>query len=187
MGTSSNQRSPQTPNWRLAQALIGRSDVSALRQSQELWRAALGDQGDALFDGLGSPLLAAACENAAKDISPSQAINAFEKHLIDQNAASVYFDLGARALARAVSLKAGKTGFVSELFAEVISYYASRDLPSYVAASGRVKTTTDSIALKEQLRCIARKAASQVKVQTDPKGWKIYISKVIGNLQAGGK
>jgi len=187
MGTSSNQRSPRTPNWRLAHAVIGRADVSASSQSQELWRAASGDQGDALLGGLGSPLLASACETAAKAQSPSQAVASFENTLINEGAAGIFLDLGARALARSVATKSGENGFASELFAEAVAYYASRDLPSYVAAPGRVKNTSDSIVLKEQLKSIARETAMKVPLKTDPKGWRDYVSKVLQNLQSGGK
>jgi hypothetical protein len=187
MGTSSNQSSPRTPNWRLAHAVLGRPDVDAPTQSQELWRAAQGDQGEALLDGLGSSLLAAACNAAAKAENPSQAMRTFEQSLIEQKAAGIFLDLGMRALAKSVAAKTGEVGFASELFAEATAYYASRDLPSFVAAAGRLSTTSDSIQLKDRLRSIAREAALNVPLKTDPKGWRAYVSKVLRSLQEGSK
>lgn len=187
MGTSSNQSSPRTPNWRLAHALLGRPGVAPPSQSGELWRAAHGDQGDALIDGLGSPLLAAACAVASKAQDPAAAMQSFEQSLLEHNAAGIYLDLGMRALARTVAARTGESGFASELFAEVTAYYVSRDLPSFVAAAGRVETTSDSIHLKNGLKSVAREIALSVPVKSDPRGWRAYVSKVVQNLQAGEK
>ena len=185
MGTSSNQPSPKTPNWGLANAVLGKPSASPERQNQELWRAAIGDQGDALLDALGSPLLANACVLSTKSSSPSEAIGGFEQSLLDSHNAGLMLDLGKRALIRTVVAKKGASGFASELFAETVSYYASRDLPSFVGAKGRISTTSDAIELKNQLRDHARKIAKKFPVKTDPKGWKDYVSKVLAELQKG--
>ncbi len=185
MGTSSNQPSPKTPNWRLANSVLGNPNASPERQHQELWRAAIGDQGNALADALGNPLLANACILSARSKSPSEAIRRFEQSLLDSHNASLILDLGKRALARTVAAKQGSTGFASELFAETVSYYASRDLPSLVGAKGRISTTSDAIKLKNQIRDHARRIAKMIPVKTDPKGWKVYVSKVLDALQGG--
>ena len=99
MGTSSNQPSPKTPSWGLANAVLGQPSASMERQHQELWRAAIGDQGDALLDALGSPLLANACVLSTKSSSPSEAIGGFEQSLLDSHNAGLMLDLGKRALA----------------------------------------------------------------------------------------
>lgn len=185
MGNSSNQSSPKTPNWRLAHAVLGNSNVSSERQSQELWRAAAADRGDHLAEALGSPLLANACVLATQTTSPSQAVREFEQSALDSHAASLALDLGKRALARSVANKTGPVGFASELFAETAGYYASRDLPSFVGAPGRIETTSKTIALKEQIRGHAREIAKTFSIETDPKGWRNYIIKVLNALQKG--
>ena len=187
MGTSSNQPSPKTPNWRLANAVLGNPSASPERQHQELWRAAIGDQGDALAEALGNPLLANACTLSTRSKSPSEAIRRFEQSLLDSHNASLILDLGKRALVRTVAAKKGAAEFASELFAETVSYYASRDLPSFVGAKGRIPTTSDAIELKNQIRNHARKTARMFPVKTDPKGWKTYVSKVLDALQKGEK
>ena len=187
MGTSSNQPSPKTPSWGLANAVLGKPSASPERQHQELWRAAIGDQGDALLEALGNPLLANACALSTRSRSPSEAIGRFDQSLLDSHNASLVLDLGKRALVRAVAAKKGATGFASELFAETVSYYASRDLPSFVGAKGRISTTSDAIELKNQIRDHARKIAKMFPVKTDPEGWKNYVSKVLAALQKGVK
>lgn len=183
MGTSSNHRSPNTSNWNIARSVLGNTQVTEDLQSREMWRAAIADRGDALRSDLGMPLLADACDIAARATSATEALNKFEQNVLSNHTASLTLDLGKRALARAVAAKSGADGFAAELFAETAAYYASRDLPSFVASHGRVKTTTEAITLKENLKKVARQAAKSVPVRTDPAGWKDYVSRVLSTLQ----
>ena len=187
MGTSSNHPSPNTTNWNITRSVLGNTQVSEDLQSREIWRAALADRGDALKNDLGMPLLAAACEIATHAKSASEALGKFEQNVLSTHAAGLTLDLGRRALARAVAIKSGANGFAAELFAETAAYYASRDLPSFVGAPSRVKTTTEAIALKDNLKNLARQAAQSVPVRTDPTGWKNYVAGVLAALQKEGK
>ena len=184
MGTSSNQPSPNTPGWRPAQASLGHLDLAVERQSMELWRAALTDRDGRLVEELADPLLASACEIAEQRISPDSAVQSFDNTLNQQYAAGLTLDMAKRALARSSAAESGAVGFAEELFAEATSYYASCDLPSFLGAPGRIQTTTDSIALKENLRNIAREAArTAAPISTAPEGWRSYISEVLASLR----
>lgn len=184
MGTSSNQPSPNTPSWNIAQATLGRLGLDVERQSEELWRSALTDRDGRLTEELTNPLLASACEIAEARMSPANAVQSFDDTLKQQYAAGLTFDMAKRALARASAIKSGSAGFAVELFAEVTSYYASRDLPSFVGSPNRIQTTTDSIALKENLRNIAREAAgTAAAISTGPEGWRSYVSEVLASLR----
>lgn len=183
MGTSSNQSSPNTPNWRPVLGVLGDSNWPVERQSEELWRSAIMDRDGRLIEELAHPLIASACEIAEQRIPPANAVQSFDHSLNEQYAVGLTFDMAKRALARVSATESGSVGFAAELFAETISYYASRDLPSFVGASGRIQTTTDAIALKENLRKIARDAARAVApITTNPQGWRNYISAVIASL-----
>ena len=184
MGTSNNQSSPNTPHWQPAQAVLGDPNWPVERQSEELWRSALMDRDGRLTEELADPLLASACEIAEERLLPARAVQSFDNTLSEQYAAGLTFDMAKRALARASATGSGSVGFAEELFAEATSYYASRDLPSFVGAAGRIQTTTDSIALKENLRNIARETARTVApIATNPQGWRNYISEVIASLR----
>ncbi len=184
MGTSSNQSSPNVPEWRPAQAALGHLDWPAERQSEELWQSALADRDGRLTEELADPLLATACEIAEERIPPDSAVQSFDNTLNQQHAAGLTLDMAKRALARSSAAESGSLGFAEELFAEATSYYASRDLPSFVGAPGRIQTTSDSIALKENLRNIAREAArTAASIATDPEGWRSYISEVLASLR----
>jgi hypothetical protein len=187
VGTSSNQPSPKTPSWRLAHAVLGNPNVDSERQGQELWRSAIADQGATLAEGLGGSLVAKACTLATRAKNPSEAIVQFEKSVLEKHAASLIIDFAKRALARSVAVKSGASGFASELFSETAAYYISRDLPSFVGAPGRIKTTSEAIALKNQVRNHAREIAKIFPVRTDPKGWRNYVSDVLSALRGGVK
>lgn len=108
----------------------------------------------------------------------------FEQLIVQRHEAGVGVDLAKRALGRAIMTSQGPVGFVGELFAEAAAYYAARDLPSYVGATGRVATTTEAIALKVNLQDIARTAA--VAVGEPPKkanDWKKHVQTVIDRLR----
>lgn len=184
MGTSTNQASPSNPSWQIVKAVVGSSAVSPERQAIEIWRAAGGEQGEKLANELGGPLFAAACGLADKATSPVEAMREFQKTMLANRASSLYLELGTRALVRAVADKAGSKGFAGELFAEVTSYYAARDLPSYVASPQRVQTTTASIDLKEQMRSHARQIALNTGVvSSSPGAWQAYVAGVLAALQ----
>lgn len=187
MGTSSNHPSPNTPNWNITRSVLGNTDVSEELQSREIWRAAIADRGESLKNDLGLPLLSTACEIAAQATSASEALSKFEQAILNAHAANLTLDLGKRALARAVAVKSGANGFAAELFAETVAYYASRDLPSFIGTPGRVKTTTEAIAIKDKLKNLARKVAHSVSVRTDPTGWKQYVAGVLAALQKESK
>lgn len=188
MGTSSNQSSPNTPPWRLPKAILGASGWPADRQSSEIWQAALADRQGKLRADFGDSLLAEACQIAERGVEPTRAVQAYDAALADNNAAGLALDMGRRALSRATAAQAGAIGFASELFAEAASYYVSRDLPSFLGAHGRVKTTTEAIHLKEQIKGIARDVARAAgPVRTDPDGWQAYISTVLSGLQGTGR
>jgi hypothetical protein len=186
MGTSTNQPSPDTPSWRLARAVLGRKVTPLERQSQEIWQAALADRGGLLSSELGNPLLAEACRLAEARLAPSDAINAFHQRQTETYATSLILEIGKRALVRACAAESGGLGFASELFSETVAYYVARDLPSVVGARELTATTTEAIRLKDEIKAIARNAASTTKlITTDPEGWQSYVSSVVAGLRRG--
>ena len=185
MGTSTNQRSPDRPTWRLAQALIGRADVSPANQSAELWRAASLDLETNISNRLSDPILANACVTAGVVTSPLEAIRSYDSLLNETRAAGFIFDLARRALARSVAENQGSQGFARELFAETIAYYASRDLPSYVGKKGRIATTTEVIQLKNQLQQHAREIAGSLALpKISKETWSSYVLRVTDKLRS---
>lgn len=184
MGTSRNDASPSTPAWRVTNAVLGNTAVEADRQSLEVWRAASSDPSVALEDSLAHPVIAEACKIAGTASSIPAALSSFEQVLARTRAASLQIDLAQRAMVRSVAGGPDTGRFAAELFAEVASYYVSRDLPSHVAAHGRVPNTSSAIALKDQVRAIAREAALAAgPVRHTQQEWRTYVGLVLRKLR----
>ena len=184
MGTSGSHPSPRTPSWAIAAGILGSSAAPPSRQSQELWRAAAGDENASLAEGLAHPLIAEACRLAALADTPSRAVSQFEDAAIAAQASGLFFDMAKRALARAVLTHGGSPRFSEELFSELVSYYASSDLSGLVGARGRISTVSEAIELKEQLRTIARATAARAgPPPTEPLKWALHVQHILADLQ----
>jgi hypothetical protein len=117
---------------------------------------------------------------------PALAMREFDQAATETYSANLALDMAKRALARASADSSGAVGFASELFAEAASYFASRDLPSYVGGPGRISTTSAVIGFKDELREIARRTARlSGNVRTDSDGWRAYVNDILSSLQGG--
>lgn len=184
MGTSKSTPSPDKPPWRPVRAVLGREGISAERQASEIWLGALGERGDRLVDDFSQPSLAAACRLADSRESVHSALEKYDAINQTEGRAGLAIELGRRALARCTVKQGSGVDFVAELFSEAVSYYASRDLSSYVAAPDRVKTTTAAINLKSQLRALtAEKVRILGQPPSDPQGWIRYVETVLTKLR----
>jgi hypothetical protein len=183
MGTSSNHRSKDIPTWQPARAMLGSNEVDPKFQARELWRAALSDQEAAVIANLSNETVAFACDLAATSQSPIQANDAFTEHLQAADRANLFDSIARRALIRSVVNKKGIAGFGEELFAEAVSYFASRDLPSYVGREGRVTSVSSAIALKEALKSHTADIARKHQLRSaSPKDWGTYVLAVLKSL-----
>jgi hypothetical protein len=184
MGTSKNVASPDTPPWKMALAVLGRPDVPVPRQNREIWRSVQAERGPEAADDFSQPVLATACRLASESSDVQVSLHIYEEHLASQNKSGFAVEIAKRALARAVHSQQGAEGFARELFAEATSYYASRDLPSFVGSRGRVNTTSAAMALKASLkettRTIVRSAGTPA---VDPEGWATYVGGVFRRLR----
>jgi hypothetical protein len=184
MGTSKNVRSPDIPPWKPFLAVIGRPDVPVERQTRELWLAAYAERGPRLEDEFSQRTLAAACDIAASRQSVPTALRDYDAMNKREHRAGLAVELGRRALARAIAKGTGAAGFAADLFADASSYYASRDLPSFVGAAGRVQNTSAAIEVKNAIRRVTRDQVSQVgKPRTDVEGWAAFVRSVLSTLR----
>lgn len=182
MGTSINKSSPNTPNWSIPRAVLGRTDIDINRQSQEILKAALSDREGALFNELVQPTISSLYMAAKINMTPIDAINKFDGIVAKTGQANLVLDMAKRAFVRSVSNSSGSIGFASELFSEVVSYYASRDLPSYIGKPGRIAAPKDSIDFKKKLRESTKSFAMSIKPKPDLTGWKDYVKEVLNKM-----
>ena len=188
MGTSTNRATPNTPVWQPLKAVLGRDSVPAERQSIEIWRAAAAERGGNIALELGSEILAYACSIASSSESATAAVAAYRHEVLATKNVGIVIDIASRALARASHARTGSDGFAAELFAEVASYYASRDLPGVVADRGRVGKMSEAIMLKDEFRAIARGAIERTSpAPSEAAAWRSYVSAAIDELSGGGR
>lgn len=184
MGTSRNDRSPLIPPWRPALAVLGKPDVPPERQSKEIWRAAYADRGDKLLDDLSHPALVMACKLVSDRTPLHEALDKYDRNTLHSEKSGLTIELGRRALARTLIRNRTANDFAAELFGETVAYYASRDLPSFVASRNRIATTSAAIKLKNELRRIAHdKARAAGPVRAVRQEWRAYVHRVLGLLQ----
>jgi hypothetical protein len=184
MGTSRNDRSPNTPPWRPVGAVLGRKDVEVGRQVQELWLAASAERGERLASEFAKPAMVDLLKIAASNPTPTAAIRAFDEVMGKRADAGLALDLARRALVRSAASHTGSAGFASELFAEVSGYYASRDLPSFVGAESRVPNTSSAIELKNAIRASTQEAIGRIEPpKPTAASWRRYVNAVLGHLR----
>jgi hypothetical protein len=188
MGTSSNQRSRSIPTWLPARAVLGREGVAPDSQSRELWRAALGDQEALVRERLSSEVMRFACELASQKQPPNHSIARLDDFLQESPTPNLFDSIAKRALARAASKGGGRETFGAEVFAETASYLASRDIPSYVGAPGRIRSVNEAVELKAQLQERARTAAVNAPLKdTSSQRWRTYVANVLADLTSKAK
>ena len=187
MGTSRNDRSPETPKWKPVLAVIGNINVEAQRQNLEIWRAAFAESGELLRRSLGSPLLVQACRVVSQRLEVGNAIAAFDAAARETPEPSFISDLTRRAFIRSAARKDSVDEFIGETFSEIVTYYASRDLPSYIGAGGRISDVAASVNLKKTLQDTTKeKVASVGRPHLDSRSWRRYVARVLVELQKEG-
>jgi hypothetical protein len=182
---STSQPSPKSPIWKKVLDVLGDPMISPADQSKEIWRAAASDPDGALLENLSQPLIIKAYQLASEETDASNALYIFDGLIISSHSAGLFLDIAKRALAHAVLCKGGSRQFAQELFSEVISYYAARDLSELVGNQDRIPTVFDILRLKEDFRDLAREI---VKSCGDPPveaaDWGDYVRQVLFALQA---
>lgn len=182
---SVSQASPKNPIWKKMLSVLGDPLVSPRDQSREIWRAAACDPDAALLDKLSNPLIFEACRLATGEGYLSEVLSTYEGLIISSQASGLFLDIAKRALAHAILCKGGSGRFTQELFSEVISYYASRDLSGVVGNQDRVPTVFDIIRLKEAFRDLARGTVGDCGTPpTQSADWKKYVRRVLLALKS---
>jgi hypothetical protein len=120
---------------------------------------------------------------AVGEVKPAAALIRFERWSAENRAIGLAADLAPSALARVVASRGTPTQAVGELFAEIVDYYASRDLPSVVGAPNHVKTAADAVDLKRRLKDVARRAvAAEGTPPESPDRLVTYIRRILSRL-----
>ena len=98
MGTSVNQRSPDTPPWILAQDAYTDVNMPVNQALREVWRAASNETETNLMSFLAQPEVPAFADLAARVSTPAEAFQETSRFISDQKVASLVADIARRAV-----------------------------------------------------------------------------------------
>jgi hypothetical protein len=185
MGTSVNQASPDTLNWRAVQASYTDDDVEVDRVVQELWRAAT-NQPDADFAiMLSNPIVARLRAIALKGGTPLVVASEGNRAIAESKQASLVTDIALRAAVQAASTPHPAQSFSERVFAEACNYLVSRDLPGYVGKVERSRTIPDLVQFKQSIIDVTTTAVRKAGVpsRSTAQAWQKHVQHVIAALQ----
>jgi hypothetical protein len=172
MGTSVNQRSPNTGGWRSVSACYTNETTSTDRTALEIWRAAV-TQDDSIHDQLGSELVTKCAEAAAKNLGEQQTVaeverlsSAADNHLVGEFA--------KRALLVKATGGYPDESFSTVLFRQITDYLVSRDISGHVGSQYRCKTVEDLRVFKANIADVvaAKVQAIERSQQLTSRDWK---------------
>ena len=184
MGTSVNQSSPRTLNWKAAQAGYRDPKVSISRVASEVWRAALNQETGNIEQLLSQRIVARIGAllgetSSRMDLTRMSAIEiARSKH------SSLAAEIARRACTQVAGASDWRTAFTARLFAEATSYLVSRDLPGYVGL-GRLQNVAESMTFKSNLSQYAAEVATRVERprQLTEANWAAHVRNVVNHLK----
>ena len=185
MGTSVNQRSPDTLNWRAAQATYEDAGIPIERVLQEIWRAAT-TQPDADFKAmLAEPIVLHLRNLALGSESASSVAASARKAIAESKQTSLMADIAFRAAVQAATAPDRAQAYSERVFAEASNYLISRDLPGYVGSVGRSSTIADSLQFKSSVLRAATDAVKQTGVPSTltAGAWRKHTAAVIDKLR----
>lgn len=189
MGTSVNQPSPKTINWRAAQATYRNADTPVERVLREMWRAATSQGGGNLANLLAQPIVARVREIVLRGGDATQVAMAASREIAESRQSSFAADIARRAAVQSVTAENRAQAYSERVFAEASNYLLSRDLPGYVGDVGRNKTVSDSFQFK---RAVLEAAANVVRTvgpppSNTPEAWHDHTTAVVDALKRRSK
>ena len=185
MGTSVNQRSPDTPPWVLAQDAYTDATLTIDAALREVWRAASNDTETNLSSFLAQSELRSFVELAARVATPSEAFQETSRFIADQKIASLSADIARRAVIQSAGADNPRQHFIERLFAEATNYLVSRDLPGHIRPGGKIQNVTDARRFTREMMETAVDAVRRTPApQTfEGEGWPIYIRSVVQTIR----
>jgi hypothetical protein len=179
MGTSVNQRSPDTASWRAVAAAYV-NPIPIPRVVAEIWRAAQHDPSTDWTALLSSSGVAACYEVSRAAVGATEGLQQASRAIAHAHTSSLAADLAKRALA--VSLTNPHISFGQALLSQATDYLVSRDLPSYVGPGYRNANAARAVEFKS---AVSRQVSAVAADQREPvnfDAWPEYVQGVLSML-----
>jgi len=184
MGTSVNQRSPDTPNWDIVQRAYDNPDFPTGLALREVWRAA-GNQSDGnLIAQLSDPIIGDIASVAIEARSPADASRIVDDFVSDNRIASLATSIATRAAIQCAGQGNAQSLFVERLFAEATNYLVSRDLPGHITPGSRLQNISQARIFKQELMKTTADTVQGTRLPQTLQGndWQSLVVTVVGAL-----
>jgi hypothetical protein len=184
MGTSVNQRSPNTGGWRSVAACYTNENTAVDRAALEIWRAAV-TQDDSIFDQLGSDLVAQ-CATAANQKLPEQTAIAEIERLSTLKENHLVGEFAKHALLIKAAGGHPDESFSTVLFRQITNYLVSRDISGHVGSAHRCKTVEDLRVFKASIGDVVANKVQTIerREQLGSRDWKRTYPVLLQHLRA---
>ena len=185
MGTSVNQRSPDTTNWKLVQQAYENPDFPIERALREVWQAASNQEQGDLIAQLAEPTIGSLVSVAARSISPADASRAVGDYIADNLGASLAADIATRAVIQSAGRPDAQSFFVQRLFAEATDYLVSRDLPGHISPGSRLGSISAARAFKQDMMRTTASTVQQTPLPSsfEDSQWTTFVNTVVGAIR----
>lgn len=186
MGTSVNQRSPDTPNWKIVQKVYENKNLSLDRALKEIWRATGNSRECDLGRQLENNTIALIAQIAENSKAPAEVAKKVTELISREKSSSLATDIAKRAAMQSVGKENTKQFFVQRLFSEVTNYIVSRDLPGYISNTGKLQTVRQGATFKKELSELAGYKVSTLVLPNSfsSNEWSDFIRKSITSIRA---
>ena len=184
MGTSVNQRSPDTTNWRIVQRAYQDPTVPVDRALREIWRAATNQEQGDLAAQLAQPVIGSFAALASAAGTPAEASREAGRLIAEAKCASLGADIARRAAIQSAGREDAQSFFTQRLFAEATNYLVSRDLPGHVAEGTRIGSVSEAREFRQSLTELAANLASGATRPAEFGGqaWASYVGVVLSEI-----
>ncbi len=184
MGTSVNQRSPETPNWRIVQRAYEDPKIPLERVLQEIWRASTNQPEGDLVGQLTRPIIAQIGEIGASKASPAEVARAVSELVSREKASCLGADIARRAAIQCAGKEDASSAFVVRVIAEATNYLVSRDIPGHISPGKRLATVSDAREFSARLINEAVAQASSVSASKSDLG--ATVKTIVDRIRNGG-
>lgn len=185
MGTSVNQPSPPTDNWRLVQDIYTDPTIGVDAALGQIWRAASNPQEMNLASLLADPVIGSFASLAERAVSPAQAYQDAARYVSDNKVASLASDIATRAVVQSAGRPDAQAVYRERLFAEATNYLVSRDLPGYVSPGSKLANVADARRFTQDITSAAAAAVRNTPPPATMEGtaWPSYVATVIRSMR----
>jgi hypothetical protein len=183
MGTSINQASPKSSNWKPVLASYSKQGIQEERVIKEIWRASENEEVP-ISQEIKSDLVFQCFKAVESSTTFREAMMKFNEAIISSKKNSIIAEFAKRIIPSSFQGENPAEQWKGNLFTEVTKYVVSRDASGFVGESYRNKSVNELIEFKRRL---GSKVAEIVKAESttikSKRDWNNFVDTSIKKLK----